>query len=65
MTLDKHACDFIEKHENHICQLISKSSVGKIIDLVDLPGFICENCARVANSKENLCRPKNLNEAKK
>lgn len=64
MTTTEHACDQIEKHDNHLCQLVARSSVGEIIDLIDLPGFVCENCGRAANSDENLCRPKNLNEAK-
>ena len=64
MVTNEHICDFIEEHDNHICQLVTKASVGEIIDLVDLPSYICENCARVANSDNNLCRPKSLNDAK-
>ena len=64
MVTNEHICDFIEEHNNHICQLVTKVSVGEIIDLVDLPGYICENCARGANSDKNLCRPKDLNKAK-
>ena len=60
MTATDQFCDFVEEHENHICQMVSKASVGEIIELVDLPGFICENCARVANRSEHLCRPKAL-----
>lgn len=55
-----HFCASMENHEQHICQLITKVSAGEIIDLVDLPGFICENCARAANSDQYLCRPRSL-----
>ena len=55
-------CESIASHDKHICQLVTKASAGEIIDLVELPNFICENCARVANSSENICRPKNLND---
>ena len=64
MNAKEHVCENIENHDNHICQLATKITAGEIIDLIDLPGFICENCARAANSDNNLCRPKNLNEAK-
>lgn len=64
MTTKEHVCDFIENHDNHICQLVTKVTAGEIIDLVDLPSFICENCARVANNGKNLCRPINLDDVK-
>ena len=57
-----HICTSFENHEQHICQLITRVAAGEIIDFVDLPGFICENCARAANSAEYLCRPKSLEE---
>jgi hypothetical protein len=58
-----HVCESMENHHNHICQLITKVTAGEIIDMVDLPGFICENCARAANSAEYLCRPRSLAES--
>jgi hypothetical protein len=61
--LGNHAnliCESIENHDKHICQLITRVSAGEIIDMVELPGFICENCARAANSAEYLCRPRSL-----
>lgn len=64
MSDKEHVCKNIENHNNHICQLVSKATAGEIINLVDLPNFICENCARVANSDENLCHPKNLDDIK-
>lgn len=57
-----HVCTSMENHEHHICQLITRVSAGEIIDLVDLPGYICENCARAANSAAYLCRPRSLEE---
>ena len=62
MAEEMICCESIESHGKHICQLVTKASAGKIIDLVELPNFICENCARVANSFENLCRPKSLDD---
>lgn len=59
---ENHFCESIENHDQHICQLITRVTAGEIIDMVDLPGFICENCARAANSAEFLCRPRSLNE---
>lgn len=58
--LRNYSCESLENHEKHICQLITKVTAGEIVDLVDLPGFICENCARAANKAEYLCRPRSL-----
>ena len=58
--LGNNFCASMENHAQHICQLITRVTAGKIVDLVDLPGFICENCARAANSAEYLCRPRSL-----
>ncbi|MBI9101657.1 MAG: hypothetical protein JEY99_04540 [Spirochaetales bacterium] len=46
-------------HSNHVCQLIAGNNkdIDKIIGLVENPKFICFNCARVAERKENLCNP--------
>lgn len=60
-----HFCASMENHEKHICQLITRVTAGEIINLVDLPGYICENCARAANSAEYLCRPRSLEEISK
>ena len=60
MNANEQYCEFIEQHDNHICKLVEKASVGEIIDLVDLPDYICDNCARVARSDENLCRPRSF-----
>lgn len=60
---ENHFCESIENHDRHICQLITRITAGEIVDMVDLPGFICENCARAANSAEYLCRPRSLDES--
>ena len=57
---EKHVCESMENHEKHICQLATKVALGEIRELVDSPNFICENCARVAKSDKNLCKPKSL-----
>ena len=46
-------------HSNHICQLIvdRNKDIDKIKGIVKNPKFICFNCARVAENKENLCNP--------
>ena len=46
-------------HSNHICQLIVERNkdVESIKDMVKNPRFICFNCARVAESEDNLCNP--------
>lgn len=58
-------CESREKHDKHICQLITRVTAGEIVDMVDLPGYICENCARAANRADYLCRPRSLEEKKK
>lgn len=55
-------CTHPEGHDDHICQLVARASADEIIDLVDLPGFMCTNCARAANSSASLCNPLSLDE---
>ena len=57
---DKQVCESMENHDKHICQLAKKVAIRDIKELVDSPNFICENCARVAKSNSNLCKPKSL-----
>jgi hypothetical protein len=47
------------EHSNHVCQLIvdNNKNLDKIKDIVKNPNFICFNCARVAENKENHCNP--------
>lgn len=46
-------------HSNHVCQLIvsRNNDIESIKDIVKNPKYICFNCARVAESEENLCNP--------
>lgn len=46
-------------HSNHVCQLMEERNkdLDKIKGLVKDPHFICFNCGRVAEKKENLCNP--------
>ena len=62
-NFDKQVCDAMENHEKHICQLATKVATGELAELVHSPNFICENCARVATSSENLCKPQSLEKA--
>ena len=50
-------------HSNHVCQLIvdNNKNIEKIKEIVKNPQYICFNCARVAESKDNLCNPMLLN----
>ena len=59
-SYEKHVCDSIGDHDKHICQLAQKVAFGEIKELVEHPNYICENCARVAKSAKNLCKPKSL-----
>jgi len=45
--------------EEKMCSLCCPCNLDlkEIKPLLDKPRFICKNCGRVANRKENLCRP--------
>jgi hypothetical protein len=45
------------EHSGHICMLAGNKEFEKIKKLTKNPKFICFNCGRVADSKENLCNP--------
>ena len=45
------------KHVGHFCVLVSEERFDEIKELSRNPKFICFNCGRVADSKENLCNP--------
>jgi hypothetical protein len=62
-NFEKHVCESMENHDKHICQLAEKVAIGEIRELVESPNYICENCARVAKSNTNLCRPQSLEKA--
>jgi len=44
-------------HDGHICLLASQDKFDEIKAITKNPGFICFNCGRVADSKDNLCNP--------
>ncbi len=44
-------------HDQHMCVFVRHNSLGKIIERVKGAKFICENCGRVANKAEYLCKP--------
>ncbi len=46
--------------ENKMCALACcpcTLDIRKLMPLVNQPKFICKSCGRVANKKENLCKP--------
>ncbi len=45
------------KHAGHLCVLVSEERFEDIKKLVRNPKFICFNCGRAADSKDNLCNP--------
>ena len=53
----------MSKSFDTLCDL-SKSQIRDRLDeiaaLVDRPAFICRKCARVANTKDILCKPKRI-----
>ena len=44
-------------HTGHLCVLASKELFNEIKEITAEPKFICFNCGRVANCRENLCNP--------
>lgn len=49
-------------HKGHLCVLVSENKMDEVKALVKSPAFICFNCGRVADSKENLCNPMKLSD---
>jgi hypothetical protein len=49
-------------HQGHLCLLASNDEFDRIKELTRNPQFICFNCGRVADCKENLCNPMPLND---
>lgn len=44
-------------HTEHICVMAKGKKFDKIMTVVRNPKFICFNCGRVSEFKENLCNP--------
>ncbi|MBN1523931.1 MAG: hypothetical protein JW904_05580 [Spirochaetales bacterium] len=44
-------------HKGHLCVLASKQMFEEIKQITSAPKYICFNCGRVADNKENLCNP--------
>jgi len=51
----QHKCS--GDHKGHLCVLVSDGLFDRIRALVRNPRYICFNCGRVADSRENLCNP--------
>ncbi len=45
------------EHSSHICMLAGSRKMDEIKELTKNPKFICFNCGRVADARENLCNP--------
>jgi hypothetical protein len=53
--MEKNICK--GDHQGHLCLLASDDQIERIKELTKNPNFICFNCGRVADCKENLCNP--------
>jgi Fe2+ or Zn2+ uptake regulation protein len=49
-------------HQGHLCVLASNEQFTRIKELTRSPEFICFNCGRVADCKDNLCNPMPLHD---
>lgn len=49
-------------HKGHLCVLASNEQFEKIKELTRNPQFICFNCGRVADCRDNLCNPMSLHD---
>lgn len=45
------------EHKGHLCVLVGEKKFNEIRELVRNPKYMCFNCGRVADSKQNLCNP--------
>lgn len=48
-------------HDQHMCVFTRHNDLGKILERVKDAKFICQNCGRVANKAEYLCKPTAVN----
>lgn len=53
--MNKPVCN--GSHQGHLCVLAGEERFEEIKTLTDQPQFICFNCGRVANCRDNLCNP--------
>jgi hypothetical protein len=44
-------------HAVHICELAKNGKFEEIKKIAKEPEFMCMNCGRLADKKENLCNP--------
>ena len=49
-------------HSQHICELAGQGKFDEIKKLAKAPDFMCLNCGRLADKKENLCNPLSLDD---
>ncbi|MBC8453781.1 hypothetical protein H8D64_01855 [PVC group bacterium] len=54
-------CKTHKNHGGHLCVLVAEEKFDEVKKLVKKPEFICFDCGRAADSKENLCNPMPLN----
>jgi hypothetical protein len=45
------------KEKIDICDLANQEKTDEIKELVRDPQFMCSSCGRVADAKDNLCKP--------
>lgn len=45
------------RHKDHMCQIIYNGDFALAAKLSDNAKFICKQCGRSANERENLCAP--------
>lgn len=49
-------------HQGHLCVLASNDRFERIKELTRNPQYICFNCGRVADCRDNLCNPMPLHD---
>ncbi len=50
--------------ENHLCRIILRKDLGRVMELVRDAQYYCKNCGRAARDAGNLCSPSKIQEAK-
>ena len=49
-----HEC---KGHSNHMCELVAKRKMNKVLELAQEGNHICQVCGRTAGKATNLCSP--------